>query len=307
MQADDIILLTLAAGKQMSYLLPLLYGKCRLRLSVHTDSEKALLEKKYPGSEVVKGDMERAEDVSSMLSGVTTVIYIGPTFHPRETEIGYSMIDAAASEAQNGQLKHFIYSSVLHSQLRKLMNHDCKRYVEEYLMESGLSYTILQPTHMLDPFPVEDLMRQEQPVWHADYDPKVTFSFTVLRDLADAFAVVALEREKHYLAEYPISSTGAVSHVAVVEALSKEIGKDIAIKQKGYYEAVGGLHGLLVRANGRLDQRVSRDITDRLILYYNTYGLKGNTNVLQWLIGRKPTSIEEFFHDKVSSIRQSGK
>ena len=55
------------------------------------------------------------------------------------------MIDAAKSHG----VSHFIYASVLHPCLRKLMNHDCKRYVEEYLIESGLPYTILQPSHFI--------------------------------------------------------------------------------------------------------------------------------------------------------------
>lgn len=43
-----------------------------------------------------------------------------------------------------------MYSSVLNPQLRKLMNHDCKRHVEEYLIESGLNFTVLQPSHFMN-------------------------------------------------------------------------------------------------------------------------------------------------------------
>ena len=66
-------------------------------------------------------------------------------FFPYETQLGYTMVDAACRESQVGNLKHFVYSSVLHPRIRKLLNHDCKRYVEEYLVESGLNYTIVQP------------------------------------------------------------------------------------------------------------------------------------------------------------------
>lgn len=55
------------------------------------------------------------------------------SFHPHETEIGYNVIDAcvAASKESGSKFKHFVFSSVLCTQLRKLLNHDCKRYVEE--------------------------------------------------------------------------------------------------------------------------------------------------------------------------------
>lgn len=105
------------------------------------------------------------------------------------------MINAARHESQHSTLKHFIYSSVLHPQLRKLMNPDCKRYVEEYLIESGLNYTIIQPSHILDQFPVQQLLQQETPIFPASFDPQVTFSFAVLQDLVEALALIIEERE----------------------------------------------------------------------------------------------------------------
>lgn len=57
------------------------------------------------------------------MTGVTTVFYIGPSFHPHETEIGYFIIDTTVSSGTT--FKHFVYSSVLDSQLRKPVNHDC--------------------------------------------------------------------------------------------------------------------------------------------------------------------------------------
>lgn len=60
---------------------------------------------------------------------------------------------------------------MLNSRLRKMMNHNCKRYVEEYVMESGLPYTILQPTTFMDNLPLPLLWRQtrdgEDPVFRA--------------------------------------------------------------------------------------------------------------------------------------------
>ncbi|KAJ6086334.1 hypothetical protein N7486_010615 [Penicillium sp. IBT 16267x] len=190
---NDVILLTCAS------VIPLLYNKWQnLRLAVNTTSSEKLLKTTYPNATVVRADMSHPDDAKRILSGVTTVLYIGPSLHNHETEIGYTMIDAARRESQHGTLKHFVYSSVLHPRIRKLMNHDCKRYVEEYLIESGLNYTIVQPSHILDQFPVEKLLQSEAPVFPASFNPQVTFSFTVLHDLAEAFAVILNEREKHF-------------------------------------------------------------------------------------------------------------
>ena len=120
--------------------------KCtNLRLAVHSASSAQRLATEYPAATVMQADLAKAEDAQRILSGVTTVLYIGPSFHIHETQLGYTMVDAACRESQVGNLKHFVYSSVLHPRIRKLLNHDCKRYVEEYLVESGLNYTIVQP------------------------------------------------------------------------------------------------------------------------------------------------------------------
>ncbi|KAJ5522677.1 hypothetical protein N7513_013250 [Penicillium frequentans] len=247
--------------------------------------------------------MARPDDARRILSGVTAVLYIGPSLHSHETEVGYTMIDAARQESQQGTLKHFIYSSVLHPRIRKLMNHDCKRYVEEYLVESGLNYTIVQPSHILDQFPVEKLLQSEAPVFPANFDPQVTFSFTALQDLAEAFAVILNEREKHYLAEYTACSTGPTSYAEVIAMLSEEIDRPIQIVKKDYFESADQFQSMLAGKNGDVSP-VTRDAIHRLLLYYNFYGIKGNTNVLKWLIGRETTSVKGFLHEKVLTFRK---
>jgi uncharacterized protein YbjT (DUF2867 family) len=211
------------------------------------------------------------------------------------------MIDAARHESRDGALKHFIYSSVLHPQIRKLMNHDCKRYVEEYLIESGLNYTILQPSHILDQFPVESLLQSEDPVFPASFDPQVTFSFTVLQDLAEAFACIINEREKHYLAEYTACSTAPISYNDLVAMLSEEIDKTIQITRKEFFESADQFQYMLAGKYGDVPPG-TRDAIHRLLLYYNFYGIKGNPNVLGWLIGRTPTTAKEFIRQRIHDV-----
>jgi hypothetical protein len=37
-----------------------------------------------------------------------------------------------------------------------------------------------------------------------------------------------------------------------------------------------------------------RDHAERLVLFYNRRGLNGNPNVLRWLLGREPTTIDQW-------------
>jgi uncharacterized protein YbjT (DUF2867 family) len=176
--------------------------------------------------------------------------------------------------------------------------------VEEYLVESVLNYTIVQPSHILDQFPVGNLLQSETPVFPANFDPQVTFSFTVLQDLAEAFEVIIKEREKHYLAEYTVCSTGPTSYADIVGLLSEEIGKSIRIVKKDYLEAAHQFQMMLAGKNGDVPP-TTRDSIHRLLLYYNFYGIKGNTNVLEWLIGRRPTTIKDFLSERIREVHKS--
>lgn len=190
-------------------------------------------------------------------------------------------------------MKHFVYSSILHTQLRKLMNHDCKRYVEEALMESGLHYTILQPTTFLDNTPIAMLADQSpEIVFPAMWEPDVEFSMLALQDLGEVAAKVVTEREKHYFAEYPLASTWPVSQGEIVREIGIIAGKVVRVERKGVMEAADMLLCRLYR--GEESSLESRDIAERMVLYYNRYGLKANPGICEMLLGRKPTEWRNF-------------
>lgn len=126
--SNDLLLIICASGKQVARLLPFLVNKWkRLRLVVNSKPSQDRLQKEYPRAEVVQANLTEPQECRQLLRGVTSVYHIGPTFHPHETEIGYNMIDAAVAEGNSFQ--HFVFSSVLNTQIRKMFNHDCKRYI----------------------------------------------------------------------------------------------------------------------------------------------------------------------------------
>lgn len=321
---SDVLVVTCPSGKQSSHLLPLIYnkGKFRLRLAAHSQASLEKLKSQYPDAEVVQADISSLEICQRLLDGATAVFHVGPSFHSREKEMGFNMIDAAVAESQkkgNG-FKHFVYSSVLSTQHRSLIQHDLKSYVEERLFLSNLNWTILKPTNFMDSFPVEFLAAQDNPVFEKLWSPHVPNSLIALQDLGEAAAKVLNERETHYLAEYPVCSTMPLSDADVVEVISKKIGKDIEIKTPSFergvekvlwylfgtktattsamsrlYASNGDNHATDVLATeGDLRSDIPRDEAERLVLYYNRRGLVGSPNVLTWLLGRKPTSVEDW-------------
>ncbi|KAJ5101956.1 hypothetical protein NUU61_004178 [Penicillium alfredii] len=322
---SEILVITCPSGKQCSHLIPLIYQKTqfKLRLAAHSHDSASKLQTKYPEAEVVVSDISSLDECCKLLSGATTVYHVGPSFHSRETEMGFNMINAAVAESQTpgNKFRHFVFSSVLCTQHRNLMQHDLKSRIEERLNLSPLNFTILQPTNFMDAYPVAALASQSSPSLERLWNPDVPNSMIALRDLAEAAARVLREGEPHYLAQYPLCSTLPISDTEVVKVIEKHTGKSIAVhvpsfetgvqnvlkflfggKQPGHY--VGELVDqdfLSPAADGDLRPDITRDEAERLILFYNRRGLKGSPNVLRWLIQREPTTVDEWVQMQLNS------
>ncbi|MCJ1421939.1 hypothetical protein MMC32_008306 [Xylographa parallela] len=306
MSQSDLLVITSASGKQATHLLPFLPSSLRLRLICHSESSADRLRSLHPNAEVLTGDLNSPSFCASILHNATALYHIGPPFHPFETTIGLALVHAASTERgkRNGRFRHFVYSSVLHSSIRKMLNHDCKRYVEEALLESGVPYTILQPTHFMEMIPLAKLAQEQgdKVVFPAKWDPSVGFSFVALKDFGEAGAKVLREGEKHYSASYEICGTGSVTYNEVMRIVGQNIGKDVVVKQVGLQEAADGFMKMMSGGSEEVDP-YTRDAAERMLLYYNRRGLVGNTNVLEWLLGRKPTSVVKWVEEQVGKGR----
>jgi uncharacterized protein YbjT (DUF2867 family) len=184
-----------------------------------------------------------------------------------------------------------------------MLNHLCKRKVEEALIESSLPYTILQPSTFMDNLPVPFLCSQESPVFKAAWSVDVTFSWLALRDLAEATSVVLEQRESHFYAQYPLASTKTpVSFSDALAIISNTIAKAIKVEVLPFDQAVDALLMRLYGKTEGVDPR-SKDAAQRMILYYDGRGMRGNSNVLEWLIRRPTTQFPEWVAAKVEEAK----
>ncbi|KAJ4334028.1 hypothetical protein N0V87_007186 [Didymella glomerata] len=235
-------------------------------------------------------DLTSSDNIRLILKNVNVVVHVGPPFHPKEVDIGCMMVDAARKSCNNGSgpLKHFIFSSVIGGQLSSMVHHVAKRRVEEHLIESGLPFTILQPSTFLDNIPVARLM--EEPVYPELWNLDTRFSFTTLRDNAEALHRVLMEREEHFFAQYPIISTKSpTSSREVLSVIEKKINKEIEIKP---LEKDAAAELLLKRASD--SGAYAKEAVELMAKYYNTNGLLGNAKVLKMIIGREPMQVAEW-------------
>lgn len=302
----ELIALTCASGKQCSQIIPLLYPQSslyRLRLVVNSSSSFARLQEQYPEAEVLQANLNDPHDCTKIVDGASVVYYVSPTFHPHEVQFGINVIDAAVEESKKlgSKFSHFVFSSVLHTHLQKMLNHDRKRYIEEYLCESPLSWTVLQPSHFMDNTigRILKLKDSPNPVYLAAHDPDISFSFSCVYDFAEASVKVIQERSKHFFATYQLVSTWPMKYADYIQAIGSAIGKTISIK-RGPYEEIVDMYTQVVFGGVNVDVRM-KEGPARMLLYYNGRGLLGNPRVTEWLLNRPATSPAELARMLISS------
>lgn len=309
---SELIVLTCASGKQCNHLIPLISQqstKYRLRLVVHSVTSLRRLQKLYPQAEVLQANLDNQADCTKILDGATAIYYVGPTFQPREVYYAINVIDAAVAEAARpkSNFVHFILSSVLHPEVSKLLNHDRKRIIEEYLLESTLPFTILQPSHFVDNTlgRLLDLKDSPNPKFKASHDPNVAFSFSCLKDHAEVSMKILQERSKHYYATYQLVSTLPIKYTDYIRSVGDEMGKSIQIETMPFEQVVQLYCNMLFGPDGAKDQNF-RDGPERLLLYYNVRGLSGNPAVLEWLLGRPATTPAQLARQMLNASCQNG-
>lgn len=122
--ANDLLVITCASGKQASALLPCIVKQWRrLRLVCHSPASEERLKKEYPEAEVIRTDLGLPGEPERILKDAAVIYHVEPPFAHRQAVMGFNMIDAARKVAKEGTFKHFVYASVLNTQLRKVSIH----------------------------------------------------------------------------------------------------------------------------------------------------------------------------------------
>lgn len=293
----DLILVTAASGKQARGLLPHLNKTWkRVRLNVSSDASRKALQQQYPNAEVTTHDISDPRACHLLLDAVTACYLVTPGFHPQEIECGKNVINAALANANSGSpFQHLVHSSVIHPILRKMMNHDAKRYIEEYLVESGLPYTIVQPTHLMETLPLAKLLEMAHPSHPLFWDPSVPSTSVSTRDLGEAVAKIFAERERHFSATYELVGTRVpISYNEIANIISEEIGREVKIERKSTDEGVQAFIGMMTKGRPETASFLMKQAPARMFLYYSDRGIIGNPNVLEWLLGRKALDYRDW-------------
>jgi uncharacterized protein YbjT (DUF2867 family) len=272
-----MILVTGAAGKT---------GRAVIRaLTDQGKSVRALVRRAgaaLGAQETVVGDMRSPATLEEAMAGTDSVYFIAPNMSPDELDMAQIAIVAARAAG----VTHFVYHSVLHPQVEKMPHHWQKMRVEEQLFESGLAYTILQPTAYMQNILAQWPQIVEQGSYSVPYGADARLSLIDLKDVAAAAATV-IGRSEHVSAVYELAGTRPLSQTEVATTLSQQLNRPVQVKaislddwEKQARQAGLGHHQIQALLN--------------MFSYYDRYGLEGNPNVLRWLLGRSPTTLADF-------------
>ncbi len=229
-----------------------------------------------------KGDLGNDADVAAAMEGADALYHIPPNMNPQEVGFGQRLV----ALAQQAKLKHFVYHSVLHPQIQALPHHWNKVFVEEAVLESGLNFTILQPSSYMQNVLQDWDGITQRGVHTLGFSVQAKLALVDLEDVAEVAGKVTGNPD-HFGAVYELAGPEMLSGEDKARALSKALGRTVRAAEESLEDfrrraLAAGMppHVVETRAS--------------MFAHYDHQGLVGNANVLRWLLGRAPTTFEGF-------------
>ncbi len=165
-------------------------------------------------------------------------------------------------------------------------HHWNKLRVEEMLFSVGLDITILQPAAYMQNSLAEWESMKRDSIYRVPYPIETRLSLVDLDDVAEAAALV-LTNEGHSGATYELVGTPPLSQIEIAETFGHALNKTIRAEAEG-------IESWDRRARSAGMDDYQQETLTKMFRAYARDGLKGNPNVLSWLLGRPPTSLAAF-------------
>lgn len=282
MSLEKTILVVGAGGLFGRYVAPeLLARSARVRGMVHHDRAEAVA-RSTGVTEVARADLRDEKAVRRALEGVWGVFYIPPKFLPDEAEIGVRLVDLAAEAG----VERFVFSGVMYPFIADMHNHYAKLPVELALVKSGMTFTILLPTNLmqsteaffwkkaLDTGEYVEPWAQDKKSCYVDY-----------RDVAEV-AAKALTEDGLQFGVFDLSAAGVISREDIVAMMSEALGRPITTRTQSIDE--------WNEENMPPDPVLRAAFTD-IDRFYSRYGFPGgNDLVLRTILRRSPRSMKDY-------------
>jgi len=235
------------------------------------------------GVQVRQGDYNDLGSLTAAFQGVDTVLLISGDDLANRTQQHKNVIDAA----KQAGAKHIIYTSVVKpSRTSHFPASPSHVETEEYLLASGLTYTLFRNALYLDFVPMivgQDAVPSGK-IYSAAGDGNV--SYALRADIAGALANV-LTSTGHENQTYDISLGTAYSIQNVADALSEVTGKIIEYVPISSDDMAAGM-----RQHQVPEPIVSMMVGMTEAMKQNEFNAPSST--LEKLLGHKPTDLKPF-------------
>lgn len=278
----NLILVTGASGRTGRAVIAEL-KKYEVKVRAFVRREEAGKELIESGADdVVIGDLFNDQALETAIINCDQVIHICPPMNPNEARLAIKITDLCLKY----NINRLVLYSVLHPLLSEVRHHSLKLHAEEYLVNSGQSYTILQPGRY---------MQHHQLIWREivetgkhrmPFNINSKFNIVDLADLAEAVANVLVE-EGHEFATYQLAGPEALSQVDMAQIISEVLGSPVFAEERSADEYVS-----IAKKNGMPTDRIEQLCA--MNEHYDKHGLRGNSNILEWLIKRPATKFRTY-------------
>jgi uncharacterized protein YbjT (DUF2867 family) len=197
-----------------------------------SDSNK-VAQLKESGVETIVGDLKNKSSIENALRGVSAIISTvsstlsrqeGDSIQTVDDEGQNNLIDAAISAG----VSQFIFISFCPMQACPLQT--AKRKVEKHLSESGLNYTILQPTYFMEVW-LSPVLGFDYPNAKASIygEGKNKISWIAIKDVA-SFAIASLDNPAAKNSIIELGGPAALSPLEVVNIFERSKGKKFELQ-----------------------------------------------------------------------------
>ena len=193
-----------------------------VRVGVRTPAKAAALE--AAGAEVVRLDFEDAATIAPALDGVERVFLLVPFVEDLD-----QLVPRVLAEAKTAGVRHIVRLSAVGADADSPMALARKHAAADAaLAQSGIGYTILQPTFFQDNILKYqlDALRGQGAFYGASHGGKVAYVSS--RDIGDVAAAVLREPSGHEGKSYTLTGPEAIEDTRVAELASQAFGKTIA-------------------------------------------------------------------------------
>ena len=249
-----------------------------------TSNEASAAKLKAAGvAETVIGDLTKDDDVKRAMTGVKSVMHIPPRFREDEADIGKRVLKAAVAE----KVGHFLFSSVFHSQMRDMDHHFNKLIVEEALIDSGLSFTIIQPAMFMQNLNLEWPAIRDRGVYLRPYSPDQRMAVIDTNDIGEAAAKILTEPGFRG-AIFELAGPDQLTTAEMAAVIGEVWGRPVRAEKRP-------LDDWASWAKGRGWKPWSIEAYLKMCRHYDAHGYAGgNPLVLQAILGRAPGNYRDF-------------